>query len=138
MRSPAYDPRAGVAARVGLLTAAAAYSWLAGGLRQNTLPATVAIALPGVAAVWLARHRAPREREQAPDDGKGGMLVWALWLSAFLLWEAGAFFAQESPTIHNPDRPTLSVLVEPILMPQPIRALGYLLWLIGGWRLLRR
>jgi hypothetical protein len=138
MRSPAFEPRAGAATRVGLLTGAVAYSWLAGGLRQNTLPATAAIVLPGVAAVWLARRRAPSDRGRAPDADPRGAITWALWLLAFLLWEAGAFISQESPTVGNRDRPTLSLLMEPFLEPQPTRALGYLAWLVGGWRLLRR
>jgi hypothetical protein len=141
MRSPAYDPHARTAAiaRVGLFGGAVAYSWVAGGLDQNSLPATAAIVLPGIVGVWLARRRpARREPANAPTADPRGAITWALWLLAFLLWEAGAFFFQESPTIGNYDHPTLSLLVEPFLEPQPVRALGYLAWLAGGWRLLRR
>ena len=181
--------RAGAAGRLGLLTGAVAYSWLAGGLRENTLPAAVAVMVPGIAAAVVARrgHPAPGSatldqrpgaveaappRAEAPDaaaqpegheDRQGqpggeapatltarsgapapadvdprGATVWGLWLLAFLLWEAGAFLFQESPTVGNDDHPTLSLLMDPLLQQQPVRALGYLAWLVGGWRLLRR
>jgi hypothetical protein len=138
MRSRADAPQARAVIRAGLLTVAALYSWAAGGLRQNTLPAIAAIVLPGIVGVWLARRRPPRvPAKGAPADPRAGV-TWALWLLAFLLWEAGAFMFQESVTLGNADHPTLSVLLEPILEPQPVRALGYLVWLVGGWRLLRR
>jgi hypothetical protein len=164
MRSSASAQRTSAAARFGLLTGAVAYSWLAGGLRENTLPAAVAVVVPGIAAVVVARRgtaatapssqyqpagagaagQAPptvaeRAREHTPDGvDTRGATVWGLWLLAFLLWEAGAFLFQESPTIPNHDHPTLSLLMDPLLQPQPVRALGYLAWLLGGWRLLRR
>jgi hypothetical protein len=137
-RSPAYQPRVRAVVKAALFTGAVLYSWAAGGLGQNTLPATVAIVLPGVAGLWLARRRPPPDQPPAARVNSGAALTWALWALAFLLWEAAAFFFQESPTVANPDHPTLSALMEPILAPQPVRALGYLAWLLGGWRLLRR
>lgn len=108
----------------------------------------VDLAMGGAGAVALALRLRSRPAAEAdgsktetvgPDGLTGdptgrGWLVWPLLALVLALLELGAFLSQSSPTTDNPDHPTLSTTVEPLLAGEGARALFLLAWtLVGVW-----
>lgn len=117
-------------------------------------------ALPSRSSVWvdlamggagaLALALCLRSRPAAVTDGSAaqtvgpegvtgdptgrGWLVWPLLVLVLALLELGAFLSQSSPTTDNPDDPTLSTTVTPLLAGEGARALFLLAWtFVGVW-----
>ncbi|MFI6909104.1 hypothetical protein ACIBKY_48120 [Nonomuraea sp. NPDC050394] len=82
-----------------------------------------------VAALWpgLPRPEAPR-RLSAP-----GWQVWVALFTAFGVWEVWALLAGD-----DPGQPTLSDLLDPLLLSPDWRGLFWVAWLVVGWGLVRR
>ncbi len=124
--------------RVAILATAAGtvtYAALASLTRINTVPAVVAVAVPVgvVAAVTLRRPNRPT----VPDARlRRTTRLWAVVALTGLLWEAGAYFGEL--TIGQYEYPTLSVLLEPPLQDPALRFVAWSVWLLAGWRLVRR
>lgn len=113
----------------------AAYAALASTMRANTLPALVAVVLPAAAvAVWTFRHPPPTV-EPSPRLRRTTML-WVGVATAAVVWEVGAFIGER--TVGSYQYPTLSLLAEPALQHPVIRFGAWAVWLLAGWRLLRR
>jgi hypothetical protein len=112
-----------------------AYAALASTTRVNTVPAVVAVALPGAAVAVLTLRR-PERPGEASQLLRRTTTLWAVVALTGLLWEAGAYFGEL--TIAQYDHPTLSILLEPSLQSPTVRFAAWVLWLWAGWRLVRR
>ena len=111
--------------------AAAAYSWVAAGLRPFTWPALVSVAIAGIVAITLGtRHRRP-SKSRAHDGRRA--LTWVILCALLAGWELAAYV--QSP---RADHPTLSVLADQLLDWRPARALAFLAWMAVGTDLARR
>ncbi len=63
-------------------------------------------------------------------------MLWACLVTAAFLWEAGAFIGEH--IVGQYQYPTLSLLAEPALGDPLVRFGAWAVWLLGGWRLVRR
>ena len=128
----------GARRRAVVLMAAAgtvAYAALAATTRVNTVPAVVAVAVPGATVAALTLRRPERPVAASPLLRRTTML-WAVVALTGLLWEAGAYVGEL--TIGQYEHPTLSILLEPSLQHPVVRFAAWSLWLMAGWRLVRR
>ena len=110
---------------------AAAYAWVAAGLRPFTWPALASVAIAGAVAIILGtRHRQP---SKSSADDRSGALTWGILCALLAGWELAAYV--QSP---RADHPTLSVLADQLLDWHPARALAFLAWMVVGVDLARR
>jgi hypothetical protein len=106
--------------------AALAYACLGATFASHSIPALVAVLVPGVAAlVAVLVVRRPR----VPARIGARHLPWLVWAVAFGLWELAALLLGEL---------SFSLLMDPVLEIYPLRVGGWLLWLSAGWLLVRR
>jgi hypothetical protein len=114
------------------ITAAVAYSWVAGHFATFTRPAEVVTFVPGLVGVVIAARIAPSSAGR-PDRSARGWLAWWLIVIAITAIELAALALGA-----NHAHPTISDLVNPGLLSTPSRALAFGLWLAFGCWLLRR
>lgn len=119
--TPARNTR-GIPLAVGL-----AYAAFGASFASHSVGALVAVLVPATAVlvVVLLPHR-PREPAARPGRSH---LPWLVWVLAFGVWELAALFAGDL---------TISLLMDPVLAIYPVRVAGWMLWLWGGWLLVRR
>lgn len=115
---------------------AAVWAWFASGVRTFTRPAEVLTFLPGLAVLILtlrpsASSAVAGARPLAPHR-RWGILPWIVVLAASVGWELAELFSQPRH-VH----PTISSIMDSLLSTHPSRFIGYLLWLILGWLLVR-
>ena len=110
---------------------AAAYAWVAAGLRPFTWPALVSVGIAGVAAITLGTRRRRPSESNAHD--RRGALTWGVLCALLAGWELAAYV--QSP---RADHPTLSVLADQLLDWHPARAVAFLAWMAVGADLARR
>ena len=114
-------------------TVAVVFGLLIGSARSLTLPATVLVALGGL-AIWLAARYAPPEPLFVDGPVPAlGVVAWTTVFTAFVVWELTAFLVGNDNA-----HPTFSMLTDPVLAFRPTRALCGALWLECGWLLLAR
>jgi hypothetical protein len=102
------------------------YACLGATFASHSIPALVAVLVPGVAAlVAVLVVRRPR----VPARIGTRHLPWLVWAVAFGLWELAALLLGEL---------SFSLLMDPVLEIYPLRVGGWLLWLSAGWLLVRR
>jgi hypothetical protein len=113
--------------------AAAAYSWVAAGLRPFTLAQELAVAVPAAVIVGVAVLFAARERPADVSD-RPPTRAWrasaAVWLGLVVLafaWQLGAYFS--SPRSAHP---TLSSLADEVMSTHAGRTALFLAWLALG------
>jgi hypothetical protein len=111
------------------------YAAVASTTKSNTAPAVMAVALP-VATVGLLAFRRPYPVVDESRRLRRTTEVWAAVAITGFLWEAGAYLGEH--TVGQYQFPTLSVLSEPALADPMVRFGAWLLWLLAGWRLVRR
>lgn len=63
--------------------------------------------------------------------------MWSALVVLGLAWEAYAFVRQPDWSRAHHDYPTISTLLDPVLEQGPLRVVGWLVWLVVGWRLVR-
>jgi hypothetical protein len=128
--------RAALTPVAGLLLVAAALTYAVGvgGFRRYTWPVTVAVVVPGVAALVLA-WRGPLRARPVPPRHRGGWL-WAIVLVAGGLWELQALLLQPSLQVSSQAHPTISTLMDSVLASWPGRSVTLAVWLALGWYLL--
>lgn len=113
-----------------------AYALAAGLCQRFTYPVTLAVGLPGAAAlVWAWRTSGPQEAERG--RGAPGTWAWAGLFAAAAVWELVAFACQPGLTVNSAAHPTISVLADPVFAHAAGRAAGIGLWLAAGWVLVR-
>lgn len=132
-----------LALAVGIL----AFADLVGHLPRASVVASAALALPGLIAAALVL-RSPRPdpsgptkptdpgaSEPAPTRWRFGWMGVALAAAAI---ELAAFLSQADPQVGNPQRPTISAVVEPLLDSPTARTVAIVVWLAIGVWLIRR
>ena len=108
------------------------YAALAALARPLTLPAVVAVLLPGLALLTLAARRPARPvrpvRPRAP-----AVILWTAMTLLVVGWEATAWVWG-----NDYEHPTLSLLLDPVLDTYPGRVVGWVGWLAAGRWLVTR
>jgi hypothetical protein len=113
--------------RPWLLLAGAAYAAIGATFTSHSIPALIAVLVPGVAVlVAVAVLRRPRTE---PTGVTAGHRAWLIWAVCFTVWELIALFLGEL---------SFSLLLDPVLEIYPMRIAGWALWLSAGWLLVRR
>ncbi|HEY1331517.1 MAG TPA: hypothetical protein VGH10_08590 [Actinomycetota bacterium] len=121
-----------------LVAAGLVYAVTVGGFARYSWPATAAILVPGLAALWLA-WRGPLRHREVPDtlDPLGA----GAWLALFVslgLFELTQLLLQPSLRTDSYAHPTLSVMSDPALATHPGRAIALFVWLAIGWFVIQR
>ncbi|MGH3925175.1 MAG: hypothetical protein ACRDTJ_30480 [Pseudonocardiaceae bacterium] len=111
---------------------AAGYALVAAVCAPLTIPAAVAVLVPGALLIGL---RATRPVRPLPAGG-GSTGAAMLWLALFVA--GGAWWLVAFLWGNDPERPTLSLLLDPVLETYPGRVLGYAVWLAAGRWLVSR
>jgi hypothetical protein len=120
------------AARILAGLALAGYCWLAGGAPAFSTRALISVLLPGAVLGLIAFARPPR-RIPAPEAvDAAGFSYWLIAIALLFEWEASAF------RDNSPAHPALTVLINPLLAPHPVRSAAFALWLLAGWALVKR
>jgi len=138
--APAPDGRVGVNLRLSprLVMGGLAYATVVGWFSRFSLPASIAVLVPGTAAVAVAWRGSPRGDLDRGRVDPFGAAVWASVFVALALWELAALLLQPSLTTDSFAHPTISVLMDPVLASHLSRSVAISLWLASGWFLLRR
>jgi len=97
----------------------------------------VQLALAAVGAVGLVVVLRAGEGAPAPRLPTAHAWVWTVPLLAGCLLELGDLLSQPDAQTDNPDHPTLSTLVDPLLEGRPVRVVVAVGWVLVGWVLLR-
>jgi hypothetical protein len=90
------------------------------------------VGVVGLVVVLRAGEGAP-----APRLPTAHAWVWTVPLLAGCLLELGDLLSQPDAQTDNPDHPTLSTLVDPLLEGRPVRVVVAVGWVLVGWVLLR-
>ena len=109
------------------------YALIAGSLRRLTIPADLATLLPGAGIVWYALRPATARFPAPARFTRRDAAAWIVVAAVFGIWEA---YAALRGSTHA--HPTLSILLGPLIDPPPIRAAGYVVWLLSGVWVVRR
>ena len=92
--------------------------------------------LPGLAVLILTLRPSASSAAAAPQPlaphRRWGVLPWIVVFAAIVGWELVELFSQPRH-LH----PTISSIMDSLLSTHPSRFIGYLLWLILGWLLVR-
>jgi hypothetical protein len=108
------------------------YAALAALCRPHTMPAAVAVVVAGLGLFVLgARRRATGVPPLRPP--RPALVQWAAVVLLIAAWELVAFVWG-----NDADRPTLSLLLDPVLDTYPARFLGWVAWLLAGRWLVTR
>lgn len=132
---------------IGVAALTFAFAPLYGGADTALVVGLGVLLLP---VVWADRPRAsgavdadgrPQSQDAAPEARaaiRRAAIAWSAVIVAGCAWEIAAFFlGRSSPAAENAF-PALSDLVDPAIAWPPTRAALVVLWLAGGYALLRR
>jgi hypothetical protein len=108
------------------------YAALAAFCRPLTMPAAVAVLLAGIGLFVLGARWRPTDRPRVRPP-RSAMMQWLAVASLIAAWEVVAFVWG-----NDADRPTLSLLLDPVLDTYPGRFLGWVAWLLAGRWLVTR
>ncbi|MGH3934698.1 MAG: hypothetical protein ACRDS1_06935 [Pseudonocardiaceae bacterium] len=112
--------------------ASVGYALIAAVFEPLTVPATVAVLVPGVLLLAL-RVRRPVRPLPAGAVSPAAVTLWLALVAAGGGWWLVAFLWG-----NDPEHPTLSLLLDPVLDTYPARVLGYAAWLAAGRWLVTR
>ncbi|MGH3943715.1 MAG: hypothetical protein ACRDRY_09690 [Pseudonocardiaceae bacterium] len=112
--------------------ASVGYALIAAVFEPLTVPAAVAVLIPGV---LLLAWRATRPVRPLPSGAvsPGTVALWLALAAAGAGWWLVAFLWG-----NDSNHPTLSLLLDPVLETYPARVLGYAVWLAAGRWLVTR
>jgi hypothetical protein len=120
------------------VVATAVYAATVGGFARYSWPVTVAVVIPGAAAVlWSWRPPADGVPTPGPLD-RAGTVMWLATFVSLALWELTSLLLQPSFTTDSYAHPTLSVLSDPFLATHVGRSVALFCWMWLGWSLIRR
>lgn len=109
------------------------YCWIAGGFESFTWQASVAVLVPGLTIFALGISRPPDQRPVPRRIGRRGAAYWAVPLLSFCVLEI-----VDDLLGSTYEHPTLSILMDPVFDAHVWRSIGYLLWIVVGWALVKR
>lgn len=123
-----------------VIAAILAFGALVALLPRTSAAESAIFALPGVvAALVVLRFKPPRGPGAPPSRHRGlARFVWVALGLALALVELSSFLSEPSPGVENPNHPTVSDLVDPLLATPWSRGLIAVLWLSAGLWLIRR
>ena len=132
-RSP-FLPQDGRPARAALIGAGlAVYAWIDATATPFSARSLIGVLIPGAVVGTIAYARPP-QRIQPPEQlDMLGMSYWMICLAALFEWEAAAY-RDNSPVWH----PSLTSLINPLLGPHVVKSAAIMVWLLVGWRLVKR
>jgi hypothetical protein len=114
---------------VGLIS----YAWILAGTAPFTMKALLGVLLPGAVLGGIAFGRPP-ERVPAPESvDLAGLSYWIICIALLFEWEASAVRDSSGPA-----HPSLTDLINPLLGPHPVKCAAIVIWLLGGWALVKR
>jgi hypothetical protein len=125
----------GAAPAWAAIGAGAVLALLAGEFARYSWPQTVVVWTLAALAVLICWPPLPTEPDPLP---RNGLHWWTGWAVALGLWELAALLNQPNLMTGSPSRPTVSVLMDPVLATYPGRITVFALWLGAGWWLVRR
>lgn len=108
------------------------YSWVAGGMAPFTGRSLLSVLVPGAVLGAIAYGRPPERIRPPQDMDLAGFSYWAIGVAVLLEWEAASVLSG-SKWWH----PSLTDLVNPLIGPHVARSGAMLVWLLGGWALVR-
>ncbi len=114
------------------------YAAVVGSFARFSWPMTLAVAVPGVAAVAAAWREPARTGPEPPRIEPAGAVAWATVFVVLGLWELANLLLQPSLTVGSNAHPTISVLTDPILASHLGRSVFLALWLAFGAFLMER
>ena len=123
---------------VALSVGALVYAAIVGGFARYSWPMTIAVVLPGAAALIVAW---PGSRRRGPEPAKLDPVGTVVWISVFVvlaLWELTSLLLQPSLTTDSYAHPTISVMTDPILATHVGRSIALFAWAGLGWFLVER
>lgn len=115
--------------------AGAVLALLAGQFARYSWPETVVVWTLASVAVLICWPPLPSEPDPVP---RNGFRWWSGWAVALGLWELAALLSQPDLMTGSPARPTVSVLMDPVLATDLGRFSVFALWVGAGWWLVRR
>ena len=121
---------------IGVAALTFAFAPLYGGVDTAIVVGLGVLLLP---VVWAGRPRASGPVDaRATAAVRRAAIAWSAVIVAGCAWEIAVFFlGRSSPAAEN-DFPALSDLVDPAVAWPPARAALVVLWLAGGYALIRR
>lgn len=114
------------------------YAAVVGSFARFSWPMTLAVAVPGLAAVAAAWKAPARPGPEPPRIEPAGAVAWATVFIVLGLWELANLLQQPSLTVGSNAHPTISVLTDPILASHLGRSVFLALWLAFGAFLMER
>jgi len=131
-------PRSPAAEVAGVLAVAAAFGWWASRWHLYDWRLKVATAIPGVLVALLVFTRRPPVAGRSAAGPAPRAWPWAAVGVAICLQELASFVQQPDPHTGIYEHPTVSYLVEPLLLQSPlVRGCALAVWLAAGHYLLR-
>ncbi len=131
-------PRAGFRVTTPMAILALVYAVVTGAFARFSWPLTIAVAVPGVAAVTFAWLGTPTTTREDPGEERPSALPWVVVLLALAAWEVQALLLQPSLTTSSWAHPTLSTLMDSVLVSHVGRSISLFIWLALGGYLLER
>ena len=114
------------------------YAAVAGGFQRYSWPATIAVVVPA-SVVLLVSWRGPLPGAPAPvRPSVRGSVLWATVFIILGLWELTMLLMQPTLKTDSWAHPTLSTLMDPVLVSHPGRTISMCVWAALGWFLVRR
>jgi hypothetical protein len=134
--APPFRPTRGLATVVvlGVLV----YAIVVGGFARYSWPMTVAVVVPAVLVLVLARPGSIRSGPEPEKIGPVGIVAWTSMFLALALWELTSLLLQPTLTTDSYAHPTISVMTDPILASHLGRSVALVAWGALGWFLVER
>jgi hypothetical protein len=123
---------------IGVLVGGAVYAIAVGTFDRFSWPLTLAVVAPGVWAVSFAWRGTPETAFEPGPLDRAGVALWAAVFLAAAAWEVRALLLQPSLTTSSWTHPTLSTLMDPVLVSHAGRSISLAIWLLVGGYLLER
>lgn len=111
---------------VRFVVAGLGYAAVAATFTSHSIPALIAVLLPGALVVPLAYRTA---RTTPTGRLRRTHLPWLVWAVVFGAWEVAVLLV---------DGLSFSLMMDPVLEIYPIRLAAWAAWLYAGWLLVRR
>jgi hypothetical protein len=121
-----------------LAAIAIGYAIVAGGFERYSWPGTIAVILPA-SIVLVVSWRGPLPGAPTPmRPSVRGSVLWAAVFITMGLWELTMLLMQPTLKTDSWAHPTLSTLMDPVLVSHPGRTISLCVWAALGWFLVLR